>query len=80
MRSRLRTKLLIDTIIECSKSLHIAIDINTPKETIEESLSCLQQEMKSIHKNVANKRDDIMQNNKNYSKDIGDEDRAKRLR
>lgn len=63
LKSRLRRKLSINAIMACAKSLNIAIDTDTPKKTINESVSCLQQEVKSIHKNTANKRDDMMHNN-----------------
>ena len=77
VKSRLRRKLLIDAIIARTKSLDIAIDTNKPKETIKENVSHLQQEVHSIHKNAVNKRDDMMHDNANYSKDIGDKDKAK---
>ena len=71
---------MINAIIARAKSLDIAINTNTPKETIKESVSHLQQEVHSIHKNAANKKDDMMHDNANYSKDVRDKDKAKQLR
>ena len=80
VKSRLRRKLSIDTIITRAKSLGIDIDKNTSKEIINANASRLNQEVHSIHKNSANKRDDMMHDNANYSEDVGDKDKAKRLR
>ena len=52
VKSRLRRKLSIDTIIPRAKSLGIDIDKNTPKETINANVSCLKQEVHSIHKTL----------------------------
>ena len=79
-KSRLRRKLTIDALIARAKSLGIEIDETTPKETINSNTSCLRQEVRSIHKNSINKRDEMLHDNANYSEDVGDKDKAKRLR
>ena len=50
VKSRLRRKLSIDTIIKRAKSLDIDINKDTPKETINANVSRLKQNVHSIHK------------------------------
>lgn len=79
-KSRLRRKLSIDSIVARAKSLGIELDKSTPRDTIHTNASHLRKEVRSIQKNSANKRDEMMHDNANYLEDVGDKDKAKRLR
>lgn len=68
---------MIKAIIAHAKSLDITIDIDMSKETIDTNVSCLKQEVKSIHKNSTNKRDDMLYDRVNYSEDIDKTAKAK---